>query len=64
MIEFLSQFHLLIAVSPMLAAGFLACGAGFVYVWYEGRVERVARRKADRERSAGDSSEKRTAAHA
>ena len=64
MIEFLSHLHLLIAVSPMLVAGFLACGAGFLYSFYERRALERAQRKAGEKSSNDASLDKQKTAHA
>jgi hypothetical protein len=63
-IEFLSHLHLLIAVSPMLAVGFLACGAGFLYTFYERRALERARRTAGGKGSDHASLDKPKAARA
>jgi hypothetical protein len=64
LIEFLSHLHLLIAVAPMLAMGYLAAFAGLYIVWRERRAAEHARREARKSRSDDTATEKPKAAHA
>jgi hypothetical protein len=61
--EFLSHQHLLIAVAPMLAAGYLAAFAGLFVVWRDRRKSESLRRNAARDASSG-APEGRKSAHA
>jgi hypothetical protein len=62
--EFLSHQHLLIAVAPMLAMGYLAAFVGLFIVWRDRRKSELAHRKASEANSASSPSEKPKAAHA
>jgi hypothetical protein len=62
--EFLSHQHLLIAVAPMLAMGYLAAFVGLFIVWRHRRKSELAHRKAREAKSDRTASEKPKAAHA
>lgn len=64
MIDFLSHLHLLIAIAPMAAVGFLVGLGGLIYIHFERRASERARRRTAQPEARDTHLDKPKTAHA